>query len=84
MKGDPPAMLKVVQQTKKPCFVYKLLADGNLTQRQDFVEAQFKYVMANIKSTDAVMVGMYDKYIDEYAINKEYVVKYSRTSIPVA
>jgi len=40
--------------------------------------------MANIKSTDAVVVGMYDKYIDEYAINKEYVVKYSRTSIPAA
>ena len=55
VKGDPPAMLKVVQQTKKPCFVYKLLADGHLTQRQDTVEAQFKYVMANIKSTDAMV-----------------------------
>jgi hypothetical protein len=61
--------------------VYKLLADGNLCHRQDHVEAQVKYVMANIKSTDAVVVGMYDKYIDEYAINKEYVVKYSETSM---
>ena len=77
-------MLKVVQQSKRPCFVYKLLADGRRAQRQDYVEGVFKYVMANIKSTDAVVVGMYDKYIDEYAINKEYVVKYSKTSIPGA
>ena len=81
VKGDPADMLKVVQQTNKPCFVYKLLADGHLTQRQDTVEAQFKYVLANIKKTDAVVVGMYDKYFDEYAINKEYVVKYSNTSM---
>jgi len=79
--GDPPEMLRVVQQTKKPCFVYKLLACGRLCQRQDAVEARFKYVMANIKSTDAVVVGMWDKYFDEYAINKEYVVKYSNTSM---
>ena len=45
MQGDPPEMLKVVKQTKKPCFVYKLLADGRLTQRQDIVEARFKYMM---------------------------------------
>jgi hypothetical protein len=83
VKGDPPAMLKVVQQTKRPCFVYKLLADGHLTQRQDTVEAQFKYVMGNIKTTDAVVVGMYDKYIDEYAIDKEYVLKYGSTSMKV-
>jgi hypothetical protein len=78
VQGDPPEMLKVVQQTKRPCFVYKLLADGRRAQREDHVEGVFKYVMANIKSTDTVVVGMYDKYIDEYAINKEYVVKYSR------
>jgi hypothetical protein len=47
------------------------------------VEARFKWVMANIKATDAVVVGMYDKYIDEYAINKEYVIKYGGTSIRV-
>ncbi len=84
VQGDPADMLKVVQQTKRPCFVYKLLADGRNAQRQDYVEGVFKYVMANIKSSDAVVVGMYDKYIDEYAINKEYVVKYSKTSLPVA
>ena len=45
------------------------------------VDAQFKYVMGNINSTDAIMVGMYEKYFDEYAINKEYVIKYGNTSM---
>ena len=83
VQGDPPEMLKVVKQCKKPCWVYKLLACGRLTEKQEWVEAVFKDIYANIKSTDAVVVGMWDKYLDEYAINKEYVVKYSGTSIKV-
>jgi hypothetical protein len=82
VQGDPPEMLKVVKQTKKPCFVYKLLASTRLTQREDIVEDRFKYIMANIKSTDAVVVGMWGKYSDEFALNKEYVIKYGANSIP--
>jgi hypothetical protein len=37
--------------------------------------------MANLKSTDAVVVGMYDKYIDEYGISRKYVREYSGTSM---
>jgi hypothetical protein len=83
VQGDPPEMLKVIKQTKKPCFVYKLLASTRLTQREDIVEDRFKYIMANIKSTDAVVVGMWGKYSDEFALNKEYVIKYGGTSVPV-
>jgi hypothetical protein len=36
--------------------------------------------MVNVKPTDAVVVGMYDKYIDEYGINKEYVLEHSEAS----
>ena len=81
VRGDPPEMLKVVQQTKKPCWVYKLLACGRLTEKPQWVETVFKDVFSKIKSTDAVVVGMWDKYLDEYAINKEYVVKYNDLSI---
>jgi len=81
VRGDPAEMLKIVKQTKKPCWVYKLLACGRMAQRQDIVEDRFKYVFENIKSTDAVVVGMWDKHMDEYAINKEYVIKYGGSSI---
>jgi hypothetical protein len=82
VRGDPPEMFKVIKQTKKPCWVYKILAAGRLCETQEFVEAAFKEVFANIKPTDAVVVGMYDKYVDQYAINAEYVRRYgSNTGI---
>jgi hypothetical protein len=84
VQGDPPEMLKIVKQCKKPCWVYKLLASTRLTQREDIAESRFKEILANIKSTDAVVVGMWDKYMDEFAINKEYVIKYGGTSIKVS
>ena len=83
VRGDPDEMLKVVKQTKKPCWVYKLLASTRLTQREDIVEDRFKHILSNIKSSDAVVVGMWGKYSDEFALNKEYVIKYGGTSIPV-
>ena len=76
MRGDPPAMYKVVKQTKKPCFVYKILASGRLCDREEYVEQAFKECFANIKPTDAVVVGMYDKQSDQYTINAGYARKY--------
>ena len=82
VRGDPPEMYKIVKQTKKPCFVYKILASGRLCDREEYVEQAFKECFANIKPTDAVVVGMYDKQSDQYAINAGYVRKYgSNTGI---
>ena len=41
----------------------------------------FECAMANFNPTDAMVVGMYDKYIEEYVINKEYVLEYSEISM---
>ena len=87
VRGDPPKMLKVIKQIKKPCLAFKILASGNLManaqakQQQQIVEARFKYVLENIKSTDGIVCAMWNKYEDQYALNKEYVVKYGRSSI---
>ena len=90
VRGDPAKMLKVIKQVKKPCIVFKLLASGNLMAnaqpklQQQIVEARFKYVFENIKSTDGVVVAMWNKYEDQYALNKEYVIKYGGSSIKVS
>jgi hypothetical protein len=87
VRGDPPKMLKLIKQFKTPCMAFKILASGNLMAnaqpklQQQIVEARFKYVFENIKSTDGVVVAMWNKYEDQYALNKEYVVKYSGSSI---
>jgi hypothetical protein len=87
VRGDPPKMLKVIKQVKKPCLVFKILASGNLMAnalpklQQSIVESRFKYIFENIKSTDGVVLAMWNKYEDQYALNKEYVVKYGGLSI---
>jgi hypothetical protein len=86
VRGDPPKMLKVIKQVKTPCLAFKILASGNLMAnaqpklQQETVEARYKYVFENIKSTDGVVVAMWNKYEDQYALNKEYVVKYGGLS----
>jgi hypothetical protein len=81
VRGDPPEMYKIIKQTKKPCMVYKILASGRLCETPQYVEATFKEAFSNIKSTDAVVVGMWDKHMDQWGINKEYVIKYGGLSI---
>jgi len=82
VRGDPDEMLKVVKQTKKPCFVYKILASGRLCDREEYVEQAFKECFENIKPTDAVVVGMYDKQSDQYTINAGYARKYGSNTGP--
>jgi hypothetical protein len=84
VKGDPPKMFKVVQQTKKPCFIFKVMACGHLCQSPATTELNLKYVLSNIKASDIMVIGMGDQYLDEFAFNKECVVKYSKLSLPVA
>jgi len=87
VRGDPAKMLKVIKQVKTPCICFKILASGNLMAnaqpklQEETVEARFKYIFENIKSTDGVVVAMWNKYEDQYALNKEFVVKYGGLSI---
>jgi len=80
VRGDPPEMYKVIKQTKKPCMVYKLLACGRLCEKPGFVEAAFKECFANIKPIDAVVVGMWTKQEDQYAIDAEYVRRFGQVA----
>ncbi len=62
---DPPAMTKVIRQVEKPCLAYKILAAGRLSRSlrtvKPAVEKAFQYAFANIKRTDAVIVGMFPR-----------------------
>ena len=39
---DPPRMYKVMNQTKRPCLAFKILAAGRLSERQQWVEQAFR------------------------------------------
>ena len=77
VESDPPRMYKVIQQTKRPCLAFKILAAGRLSERKPWVEQAFKDTLAAIKPGDGVIVGLYDRYSDQAAENAAFVEKYS-------
>ena len=57
MQSDPPRMYKVMRQTKKPCFAFKILAAGRIPDKG--IEQAFRTAFESIKPTDGVYVGMF-------------------------
>ncbi len=77
LDSDPDRMFKVMNDTEKPCFAFKILAAGRLCNNQDTVEQAFETTFKHIKKQDAVIVGMYPEYEDQVKLNAGYVKKYS-------
>ena len=71
MASDPARMYKVLRQTKKPCFAFKILAAGRIDP--DGIEQAFRTAFESIKPYDGVYVGVFPKFRDEVAINAEIV-----------
>ncbi len=61
IQSDPPKMYAVMRQTRKPCFAFKILAAGRVTN----VEQAFKTAFASIKPGDGVFIGLFPRVKDE-------------------
>lgn len=72
---DPPKMCKVIRAVDKPCLAFKILAAGRRCSSQEQIKATFKWAFDNIKPTDAVVVGMFPKYVDQVRLNVEYTIE---------
>jgi hypothetical protein len=70
---DPPRMFKTIQGAKKPCLVYKVLAAGRRVNTPAEVRRCFDEAFAQIKPTDAVLIGMYQQFGDQVAENAAIV-----------
>jgi len=73
MEKDPERMGRMIRQTRKPCLAFKLFGAGRTTGSSEQVERAFRFAFANIKPTDAVIVGMYPRFKDEARENTEIV-----------
>jgi hypothetical protein len=73
LPSDPPRMFKAIQGTKKPCLAYKVLAAGRRIGSPGEVRRCFQEAFANIKPTDAVLVGMYQQFGDQVGQNAALV-----------
>ena len=73
LQGDPLRMYKVMRQTSKPCFAFKILAAGRIADSD--VEKAFRTAFENIKPNDGVYVGMFPRRKDEVKENAELVAR---------
>jgi hypothetical protein len=73
LPSDPPRMFKVIQSTRKPCLVYKVLAAGRRISTPAEVRRCFETALSNIKPTDALIVGMYQQFGDQVGENAAIV-----------
>jgi hypothetical protein len=73
LPSDPPRMFQVIQSVKKPCLVYKVLAAGRRVNSPAEVRECFKTALANVKPTDALIVGMYQQHGDQVGANAALV-----------
>ncbi len=71
MQSDPARMYKVMRQTPKTCFAFKILAAGRI--EGDSVEQAFRTAFSSIKPNDGIFVGMYPRNKDEVKENAEIV-----------
>ena len=80
LPSDPPRMFKTIQATRKPCLAYKVLAAGRRVGNPAEVRRCFEEAFANIKPTDAVIVGMYQQLGDQVGENAAIVRSIASTS----
>ena len=74
---DPARMTAVMRQVAKPCLGFKFLAATRNCATPEDLRAAFDFALANIKPTDALVAGMFPKYVDQVAENAALVREFS-------
>jgi len=78
--GDPVRMAQTLRAVDKPCLGFNVLAASRNAQSPTDLRAAFEFAYANLKPTDAVVVGMYQKYKNQVAENARLVREILETS----
>ena len=71
IQSDPARMYKVMRQTTKTCFAFKILAAGRVADNA--VANAFRTAYASIKPNDAIYIGVFPRDKDEIRENAEIV-----------
>lgn len=71
LQSDPARMYKVMRQTAKTCFAFKILAAGRVADGD--VKEAFRSAYSSIKNTDGVFIGVFPRRKDELKENAEIV-----------
>jgi len=70
---DRDVTCEFIRQTEKPCIAYKILGASRKCGSPDTVREAFRFAFDRIKPTDVVNVGMFQKHVDQLAMNSAIV-----------
>jgi len=76
LEEDPPRMFQAMRNAPRPCLAFKILAAGRLCDRKETVERAFRETFRGIKASDAVIVGIYDRYSDQPGEDAGFAQRY--------
>ena len=71
-------MCGIIRNTAKPCIVFKVLAAGRAIGSRSRIREEFAYTLDNIKSSDVLLVGMYQKFNDQLGENAAIIAELCR------
>jgi len=77
LEEDPPRMYAAIQNTKRTCLAFKILAAGRLSDRKPWVERAFRRTFQSIKPGDGAIIGIYDRYSDQPGENAALTKRFS-------
>lgn len=69
------SMIKTIQQVAKPCIAFKVLGGNRHCKTPASLERALRFAFGNIKPTDVVILGMWQKYKDQVAENVAFARK---------
>jgi len=72
--SDIPKMYEVIRQLSAPTFALKILGAGRRCESQTQVRNAFMEAFSSMKPGDGVLVGMFDKYVDQVNLNAQYTL----------
>jgi hypothetical protein len=73
LPSDPPRMMETIRKAKKPCLTYKVLAAGRTVNSPAQVKQRIGVALNGIKPTDAIIVGMYQRFNDQIGQTAQFV-----------
>lgn len=79
--NDKFAMLERVRATRKMCLAFKVLGASRLCDSPEQVREAIEAALAAIKPTDAIVIGMFQKYRDQIAENAQIVRDWHRAEL---
>lgn len=73
LPADPPRMMETIRKAKKTCLVYKVLAAGRSVNSPKQVKERMEVALKGIKPTDALIIGMYQRFNDQIGQTAQFV-----------